>query len=77
MSARFPAKAVVVEYKIETYPPYPTGGQHVGMTSSGVKVTHIPSGLMATATSERSQHRNKQVAMHMIEGGLTSPFFRG
>lgn len=69
-------KAVRVEYEIECWPPRSQGGQVVGV-SSGIKVTHIPSGLVAIVNSERSQHRNKNIAMHMIEGGLTSPHFRG
>ena len=67
---------VVVEYEIEIYPPTNLGGQHCGV-SNGIKITHIPTGLIAIVNSERSQHRNKQIAMHMIEGGLTSPHFRG
>lgn len=51
------------------------GGQHVG-SYPGIKITHIPSGLTALCDTERSQHRNKQIAMDMILGGLTSPSYR-
>ena len=51
------------------------GGQHVG-TWSGIRVTHLPSGLVAECETERSQHRNKQIALDMIMGGLTSPHYR-
>lgn len=54
----------------------PPGGQHVGVRT-GVRITHLPTGLMAECESERSQHRNRQIAMDMILGGLTSPHFRG
>ena len=57
---------------VETYQPHPPGGQHVGVYR-GVKITHLPTGLIAICDSERSQHRNKQVAMDMLLGGLTSP----
>jgi len=53
----------------------PPGGQHAGVRS-GVKITHIPTGLTAICETERSQHRNKQIAMDMILGGLTSKHFR-
>lgn len=60
---------------IEIYPPRSLGGQHVG-TRPGVKVTHIPTGLVAICETERSQHRNKQIALDMLMGGLTSPSYR-
>ena len=63
------------ELLIETYRPTPPGGQHVG-TSPGVKITHLPTGLIAICDSNRSQHRNKAIAMDMLLGGLTSPGFR-
>ena len=67
----------MTEWRIEPWPPRQTGGQTVGTGPSGVKVTHEPSGLTAISESERSQHRNRQIAMAMIEGGLTSPHYRG
>jgi protein subunit release factor A len=54
----------------------PPGGQHVG-TETGVRVTHLPSGLSAECKTERSQHRNRAIALDMIMGGLTSPHYRG
>ena len=63
------------ELLIEAWPPRGLGGQHVG-TASGVKVTHLPTGLAAIANANRSQHRNRQIAIDMIVGGLTSPKFR-
>lgn len=60
---------------VETYQPTPPGGQHAGVRN-GVKITHLPSGLIAICDNARSQHRNKAVAMDMILGGLTSPGYR-
>ena len=61
---------------IEAWPDRGKGGQHVGM-QFGIKVTHLPSGLVAFCENERSQHRNMRVAHDMILGGITSPHFRG
>jgi protein subunit release factor A len=55
--------------------PERSGGQQCGV-SNGVKIEHLPSGLVAICNTERSQHRNKAIAMDMILGGLTSPAFR-
>ena len=58
------------DLKIETYPVIPPGGQHVSVVRSGVKATHLPTGLIAISGCERSQLKNKNVAMGMIEYGL-------
>ena len=62
---------------IEIWPPRPTGGQICGGVSSGVRVTHHPSGIQAFVDCERSQHRNKALAVEMVEAALTSPMYRG
>lgn len=64
------------DLKIEVARRNPPGGQYVG-TESGVRVTHLPTGLIAECKTERSQHRNRLIAMDMLFGGLTSPHFRG
>lgn len=63
------------ELKIEALGWEHPGGQHVG-TPTGVRITHLPTGLVAVCKTERSQHRNKAIALDMILGGLTSPMFR-
>lgn len=60
------------DLKVEAYSRIPPGGQHVGITI-GVKVEHIPTGTIAICQTFRSQHRNKIIAMHMIEAALTHP----
>jgi protein subunit release factor A len=65
----------VGEYSIEAWPPRQTGGQVVGTGPSGVKVVHLATGLVACCDTGRSQHRNKEIAMHMIEAALTHPRF--
>ncbi len=56
--------------KIETIDRHPKGGQHCGVQPPGVKVTHLPSGLTASCDCERSQLKNRNVAMSMIEWGM-------
>ena len=61
---------VIVDLKIETYPVISPGGQHVSVVRSGVKVTHVPTGLIAISDCERSRLKNKNVAIGMIEYAL-------
>ena len=63
--------------QVEVWPPRQTGGQIVGTGPNGIRITHKPSGIIATCETERSQHKNKQIAMAMIEGGLTCSTYRG
>jgi len=63
------------DLKVEVARRFPPGGQQVG-TETGVRVTHLPTGLTAECRTEMSQYRNRQIALDMILGGLTSPHFR-
>lgn len=60
------------DLKIELYPTTTAGGQQVSIVRAGVKVTHVPTGLVAICEYERSQLRNKNVAVGMIEYGLVT-----
>lgn len=63
------------DLKVEVLRTHPRGGQHVG-TDTGIRVTHLPSGITAECDNDRSQHRNRQICIDMILGGLTSTHFR-
>lgn len=58
------------DFQIEGYNRNPPGGQHAGV-SGGVKITYLPLGWIAICDSDRSQHRNRAIALDMILGGLT------
>ncbi len=63
-------EALLAECRVETFRAGGPGGQHQNTTDSGVRLTHLPTGISASARESRSQHRNRKTALERLRAAL-------
>jgi len=63
-------EALLAQCRVETFRAGGPGGQHQNVTESGVRLVHLPTGVRVTARDERSQHRNRALALERLRAKL-------
>jgi protein subunit release factor A len=62
--------ALLAQCRMETFRSGGPGGQHQNVTESGVRLVHLPTGIRASSREERSQHRNREIALERLREKL-------
>ncbi len=65
-----PDDPLLLECRVDTFRSGGKGGQHQNVTDSGVRLTHTPTGIVVVVREERSQHRNKAIALERLRARL-------
>lgn len=63
-------RQLLAECRVDTFRSGGKGGQHQNVTESGVRLTHLPTGIVVTSRQDRSQHRNRQIALDRLRHRL-------
>lgn len=65
-------EALLAQCRVDTFRAGGPGGQHQNVTESAVRLTHLPTGVVVTARDERSQHRNRALALSRLRKALAA-----